>query len=114
MYYFSPSSKDREAWAAATRPLARTYAQYLAFVTVDSAAYPEMVSGLGVPGGMAGAGVSVSNPRMGQVFPMAGSGTEALESFITEISQGRVEPWDGVMRQEEEPKQSSDEPRDEL
>ncbi|KAM0276607.1 hypothetical protein ACHAQH_006564 [Verticillium albo-atrum] len=99
VYYASPSPADRQAHTDATRPLAQKYGEYLVFVTVDSSAYPEMVAGLGLAGGAAAKGLSVQNPRMGQVFPLPGSDggfeQEALDQFIVAISEGKVEPWNG-------------------
>lgn len=104
VYFFSPAEIDRRTWVDKARALARKYAEFLTFVVVDSAAYPEMVSGLGVPGGAAGAGLSVSNPGMGQVFTLPGTGAaptvDAVEKFIVAISQGQVQPWDGQLRED--------------
>lgn len=97
VYFASPSAADREAHREATRPLAQKYNEYLVFVTVDSSAHPDMMAGLGLDGGVSAKGLSVQNPRMGQVFPFAGSDSgfaqDALEKFIIEISEGKVEPW---------------------
>ncbi|KAM0330843.1 hypothetical protein ACHAQA_003798 [Verticillium albo-atrum] len=99
VYYASPSAADRETHREASRALAQKYSEYLVFVTVESSAYPEMVAGLGLAGGASAKGLSVQNPRMGQVFPLAGSDnnleTEAVEKFIVAISEGSVEPWTG-------------------
>ncbi|KAH6680019.1 hypothetical protein F5X68DRAFT_263695 [Plectosphaerella plurivora] len=106
VYYFSPSEDNRAAWVDKIRPMARKYVEFLTFVTVDSEAYPEMVTGLGVPGGAAGEGVSVSNPSVGQVFPFAGTGdaltVDAVDEFIVAISQGQVDPWDGQSKEDSE------------
>ncbi|CRK45877.1 hypothetical protein BN1723_016599 [Verticillium longisporum] len=100
VYFASPSAADREAHREATRPLAQKYNEYLVFVTVDSSAHPDMMAGLGLDGGASAKGLSVQNPRMGQVFPFAGSDSEyaqeILEKFIVAISEGKVEPWSGA------------------
>jgi protein disulfide-isomerase A1 len=105
VYFFSPDEVDRKNWVGAIRPLARRYAEYLTFVTVDSSEYPEIVTGLGVPGGAAATGLSLSNPGMGKVFPFPDTGElnlEAVEQFIVGISEGKIDAWDGQWRESTE------------
>lgn len=102
MYFFSPFEQDRTVYTDSVRPLARKYGEFLTFVTVDSASYPEMVAGLGLSGGTAGTGLSVQNPRMGQVFPFPATkpvASDVVEKFIVAISEGKVTPWDGQMEE---------------
>jgi protein disulfide-isomerase A1 len=93
--YFTDSEVDREEYVKATRALAKKYREYLAFVTVDTDEYPDMVAAMGHAPGATGV-LALQNPHNWQVFPLAGDVDPAsIEAFIVEISQGQVQPWDG-------------------
>ncbi|KAJ6441811.1 protein disulfide-isomerase [Purpureocillium lavendulum] len=108
VYYMSDDVGEREAYVAALRPVAKRFHEYLQFVTVDSSEFPAMSHALGVA---SNGGLAVQNLHTGQVYPFrareessAGSGAaarrgmptaEAVEDFITAISRGQVEPWNG-------------------
>ncbi|KAK8077056.1 hypothetical protein PG996_003226 [Apiospora saccharicola] len=98
VYYFSPSALEREEYAASMRAVARKYEEYLLFVTVDAAEYPDMVPMLGLRPEVLPA-VSVQNPSYGQVFPFDQTrpiSANIIEQFVTQIASGKVKPWDGT------------------
>ncbi|KAF6790333.1 protein disulfide isomerase [Colletotrichum musicola] len=95
VYFFARVDEYLEAWTSAVMPLAKKFHQYITFVTVDLNDYPEMPTHFGLPQNIDDA-VALQNPATGQVFPFAGEITiDAVEEFITDISEGKVEPWDG-------------------
>ncbi|KAL0938140.1 protein disulfide isomerase [Colletotrichum truncatum] len=95
VYFFARVEQYLDAWTSAVVPLAKKYHQYITFVTVDLSEYPEMPAMFGLPNGIEDA-VALQNPATGQVFPFTGEITiDAVEEFITDISEGKVEPWDG-------------------
>ncbi|KAF9872010.1 protein disulfide isomerase [Colletotrichum karsti] len=95
VYFFARIEQYLDAWTSAVVPLAKKYHQYITFVTVDLTDYPEMPAMFGLPSGIEDA-VALQNPATGQVFPFTGEITiDAVEQFITDISEGNVEPWDG-------------------
>lgn len=96
--YIYTSDADREAYISAIRPLAKAYAEFLVFVTVDGGEYPDMAASLGHEGGARGV-LSVQNSRTGEVYPLDGGVSAAgVEGFILSISKGEVKAWDGVPR----------------
>ncbi|KAF6812105.1 protein disulfide isomerase [Colletotrichum plurivorum] len=95
VYFFARVDEYLEAWTSAAMPLAKKFHQYITFVTVDLNDYPEMPTHFGLPQNIDDA-VALQNPATGQVFPFTGEITiDAVEEFITDISEGKVEPWDG-------------------
>ncbi|KAI8964803.1 hypothetical protein F5Y11DRAFT_345255 [Daldinia sp. FL1419] len=102
VFYFSPSSTEREAYVAAMRSVAKIYKEYLSFVTVDANEYGDLAAPLGlVPGAFPA--LSVQNPMFGKVFPYPRGREitpEAIGAFLMDISQGKVEAWDGVLRED--------------
>lgn len=80
------------------KPLAKTYQEYLKFVTVDTTEYPDMSRAMGL---QLDKGLVVENTHNGQMFPYRGSSgdsvaEEDVAAFITAISQGSVQPWTGT------------------
>jgi len=74
--------------------MAKKYQEYLSFVTIDAGEYAHMAPALGLKAGMFPA-LAVQNPMYGQVFPYDQQRVitaEAVESFILDIVQGRVQP----------------------
>ena len=93
VYYFTSSAEDRSAYITALKPLAKTYKEYLNFVTVDVVEYGHMLPALGLPPGSDPA-LAVFNPMYGQVFPFTeGEITpKVVENFVMDIAQGKVQP----------------------
>jgi protein disulfide-isomerase A1 len=74
--------------------MAKKYQEYLSFVTIDAVEYAHMAPSLGLEAGIFPA-LAVQNPTYGQVFPYDQQRVitaEAVESFILDIVQGRVQP----------------------
>lgn len=84
------------------RPLAKKFAEYLVFVTVDASEYSEMLPMLGLAatthGSDSAPALAVQNPAYGQVFPFRGAtiSPQTVEQFVMDIVGGKVKPWDGV------------------
>jgi len=79
------------------RPLARKYREYLSFTTIDAAEYEDMRAALGLRRGDSG-GLSVQNPKNGEVFPYSGADAISLpvvEQFLVDIIQGKIKAWVG-------------------
>lgn len=93
VYYFTSSDQDRSAYIAALKPLAKTYREYLNFVTVDISEYGHMLPALGLAPDSDPA-LAVFNPMYGQVFPFQEDEItpKAVESFVMDIAQGKVQP----------------------
>ncbi|OWT43507.1 protein disulfide-isomerase [Pochonia chlamydosporia 170] len=97
VYYFTADESDRASYVNTMKPLAKTYQEYLKFVTVDSAEYADMSRAMGL---QSARGLVVENTHNGQFFPYPESGgkgmaAEEVGAFITAISQGSVQPWTG-------------------
>lgn len=97
VYYFTDDESDRASYVNTMKPLAKTYQEYLKFVTVDSAEYADMSRAMGL---QSERGLVVENTHNGQFFPYPESGgkgmaAEEVGAFITAISQGSVQPWTG-------------------
>ncbi|XXG96354.1 hypothetical protein Hte_002636 [Hypoxylon texense] len=98
VFYFAPSSADRDAYVDAMRSVAKMYKEYLEFVTVDTDEYGDLAAPLGLAPGKFPA-LSVQNPMYGQVFPYPRSKkitAELVGGFLMDIVQGKVQPWDGT------------------
>lgn len=111
MYFFTSDHKRRDEYSSDLRQLARNFQEYLIFVTVDSKEYPDMLVGLGLPRDVSEA-LALQNPQTGQVFPYIGKAdAKSVETFIVDISEGNVQPWDGQssMAQQDEVQSSHDE-----
>ena len=92
MYYFAKTNKKREKYIASITPLAKKFAEYLSFVTVDAVEYGHMLPALGLKQGT-DEGVAVFNPMYGQAFPFRGKiNADSVEAFVMEIVQGKVQP----------------------
>lgn len=114
VHFFYESAAARRAYAGAVRPLARTYAEYLTFTTIDGAEYGEaMLGALGLSSSARRGRLllAVQNPATGAVYPWTGTGAyahvdtadtadmaalaAAVERFLVEIIQGAIPPWTG-------------------
>ncbi len=79
------------------RPLAKSFIEFMNFVTVDSNEYGHMRPQLGLDEGSLPALV-VYQPNIGQAFPFHQKRSiipEAVEKFIHEIAEGKVVPFEG-------------------
>ncbi|KAF4941330.1 Protein disulfide-isomerase [Colletotrichum fructicola] len=95
VYFFASDHERREEYSSDIRQLARNFREYLNFVTVDSSEYSDMLLGLGLPKDVSEA-LALQNSQTGQIFPYIGKlDTKSVESFIVDISEGNVQPWDG-------------------
>ncbi|EQB44237.1 hypothetical protein CGLO_17031 [Colletotrichum gloeosporioides Cg-14] len=95
VYFFASDHKRREEYSSDIKQLARNVQEYLNFVTVDSSEYADMLVGLGLPRDVSEA-LALQNPQTGQTFPYIGKlDAKSVESFIFDISEGNVQPWDG-------------------
>ncbi|KAK2591475.1 hypothetical protein QQS21_010821 [Conoideocrella luteorostrata] len=113
VHYFTNDKSDRDLYVEKMRPLAKTYQEYLTFVTVDVTEYQDMPRAMGLKSDK---GLVVENTRNGQVFPFRGSSgpinAEDIETFITAISRGKIPSWTG---QDKSPGSlGTEEARDEL
>ena len=98
VHYIPSSDADKEAYTFAIRSLAKKYAEFLVFVTVDGEEYPDMAASLGHESNAKGV-LSVQNSRTGEVYPWDGGiSAEEVEGFILKISKGEVKAWDGRQR----------------
>lgn len=87
------------------RPLARKYAEYLLFGTIDTNEYPDTTLLFGHQAGLAGV-LSVHNPRNGDIFPYVGGkdiSADVIEAFLVDIINGKVKPWPGQLAGERSP-----------
>lgn len=111
VHYLTSSDEDRESYVSAMRALAKKYKEFLIFVTTDVTEYPDMLPMTGHRPGSDSV-LSVVNTKSGSVFPYRGKSItpETVEAFLTEISSGKVKPWDGTW-EAVEPEQAK---RDEL
>ncbi|KAL0940213.1 uncharacterized protein CTRU02_202976 [Colletotrichum truncatum] len=95
VYFFTSDDKRRDEYIVAIRSLAKRFQEYLSFVTVDSAEYPDMSSQLGLAEDEKGS-LALQNPQTGQAFPHSGKITaQEVEQFIVDISEGKVQAWNG-------------------
>ncbi|KAI1804565.1 thioredoxin-like domain-containing protein [Daldinia bambusicola] len=114
VFFFSPSAAERDAYARAMLSVAKMYREYLSFVTVDAREYEGLAAPLGLAPGAYPA-VSVQNPMFGKVFPYRrgrGKGDitpESIGAFLMDISQGKVEAWDGTTVSVEEGEEGGEE-----
>lgn len=118
VHYLTSSDEDRESYISAMRALAKKYKEFLIFVTTDVSEYPDLLTMTGHRAGSESV-LSVIKPNnAGSVFPYRGEHItpETVEAFLTEISSGKVKPWDGTWPEEEEEagKSEQDSKRDEL
>lgn len=93
VYYFAPTSQDRETYRESLKPLAKKFKEYLNFVTVDAVEYGHMLPALGIQDTGSPA-LAVFNPMYGQAFPYDQKKItpETVESFVMDIVQGKVQP----------------------
>ncbi|PTB66391.1 hypothetical protein BBK36DRAFT_1118911 [Trichoderma citrinoviride] len=101
VFYFTNNEADREAYVKALKPVARRYAEFLQFVTVDSREYPDMPLNLGV---RSTGGLAVQNVHNGQIYRFRGDAVSSgqVDQFIVAISEGRAQPWDGALDEDDE------------
>jgi protein disulfide-isomerase A1 len=98
VYYFARTEDERNEYKALLKPLAKKYKEYLSFVTVDAVEYEHMIPALGLQDGSLPA-LAVFNPMYGQAFPYDQGRKikpEAVESFVLDIVQGKVQPYGSV------------------
>ncbi len=98
MYYLTESSEERDSYVDSMRPVAKKYREFLNFVTVDANEYGDLTQPLGLPE-LTFPALAVQNPVYGQVFPYppgAEITPEAVDGFVIAISQGQVQPWNGI------------------
>lgn len=97
VHYFTVDDEDREAYTSAMRSLAKTYKDYLLFVTTDVNEYPDMPAMTGHRPGAQNV-LSVVNTVKGGVYPFRGKEITAdtVTAFLKEVSSGKVKAWDGV------------------
>ncbi|CAK7235367.1 tRNA (adenine(58)-N(1))-methyltransferase non-catalytic subunit trm6 [Sporothrix curviconia] len=111
VHFLYRTSDERRAHAAAVRPLAQTYADYLVFTTIDVREHGDaMVSSLGLGEAFRDKKnakrplLAVQNPSNGDVFPFRDSGENegtkgaplnaaVIEKFLMDIIQGVIQPW---------------------
>ncbi|KAH9218735.1 thioredoxin-like domain-containing protein [Leptodontidium sp. 2 PMI_412] len=93
VYYFTSSDEDRSAYIASVKPLAKTYKEYLNFVTVDIVELGHMLPALGLAPDSEAA-LAVYNPMYGQAFPFNEDEItpKAVENFVMDIAQGKIQP----------------------
>ncbi|KAG4440185.1 hypothetical protein IFR05_004330 [Cadophora sp. M221] len=93
VYYFTSSDEDRATYIASIKPLAKTYKEYLNFVTVDIVELGHMLPALGLAPDSETA-LAVYNPMYGQAFPFNQDEitSKAVESFVMDIAQGKIQP----------------------
>lgn len=98
VHYITSSDEDRESYVGAIRPLAKRYREYLLFVTTDVNEYPDILALTGHVLGSRSV-LSVVNPTNGGVFPFRGKDitSDTVEGFLSDVSSGKVKPWDGVL-----------------
>lgn len=99
--YFFATEESRETYIETMRPLAKRYAEYLIFTTIDANEYPEFGPGLGLG---EGTGVSVMNPANGDVFPYLRPeriSVATIEEFLIDIINGKVKPYGSELSEEE-------------
>jgi protein disulfide-isomerase A1 len=98
VYYFARTEEERNEYRTLLKPLAKKYKEYLSFVTVDAVEYGHMIPTLGLQDGSSPA-LAVFNPMYGQAFPYDQGRKikpEAVESFVLDIVQGKVQPYGSV------------------
>lgn len=98
MYYLASMPQERAAYVESIRPVAKKYKEFLNFVTVDANEYEDLTRPLGLPDWTFPA-LAVQNPVYSQVFPFPSGGKitpETVEGFVIDISQGKVQPWNGI------------------
>ena len=82
--------------------MARQYAEYLSFVTVDAVEYAGMAPALGLRPGVFPA-LAVQNPSAGQVFPFEQGKkitAQIVDTYVLDIVEGRVKPGPRSQQQE--------------
>lgn len=103
VHYFVSADEDRDAYVADIKPLAKKFKDYLIFATTDVTQYPEMPAVMGHQAASTKV-LAVSSPSTGGVYPYRGRKnltSAVVESFLNDISAGKVKPWDGVTTPEE-------------
>ena len=98
VYYLARTEKELNEYKTLLKPLAKKYKEYLSFVTVDAVEYGHMIPALGLQAGSSPA-LAVFNPMYGQAFPYDQGRNirpEAVESFVLDIVQGKVQPYGSV------------------
>ena len=93
VYYFAPTSQDRETYRETLKPLAKKFKVYLNFITVDAVQYGHMLPALGIQDTGSPA-LAFFNPMYGQAFPYDQKKItpETVETFVMDIVQGKVHP----------------------
>ena len=94
-YIFVSNDAQRTSLRRKLYPIAKTYKDYVNFVTIDSEDYGHMAAGLGLSENHYPA-FTVYSAWKDQVFPLPQTQTvavETVEAFLLEILQGQREPW---------------------
>jgi protein disulfide-isomerase A1 len=97
VHFFVSSTEERQEYVTEILPLAKKYAEYLHFTTIDVGEYPEMLQVYGHRPGATKV-LSVYQPSTGSIFPYQGTdkvAVAAVERFLMDIIEGRVKPWSG-------------------
>ncbi len=96
MHYLT-AGKDKDAFRAAIRPLAKQYKDYIQFAITDLAEYPEMLATFGLDA-RAKTGLALQNPSSGEMFPYRGGKTATaavVDAFLNDIVDGKIQPLTG-------------------
>ena len=94
-YIFVSNDAHRISLRRKLDPIAKTYKDYVNFVTIDSEEYGHMAASLGLSGNHYPA-FTVYSAWKDQVFPFPRTQrieVETIEAFLLEILQGQREPW---------------------
>ena len=95
-YIFVSNDAQRISLRRKLYPIAKTYKDYVNFVTIDSEEYGHMATSLGLSGNHYPA-FTVYSAWKDQVFPFSQTQhveLETVETFLLEILHGQREPWD--------------------
>ncbi|KAJ9603980.1 protein disulfide-isomerase precursor [Cladophialophora chaetospira] len=98
-YIFVSNDSQRASLRRELHPVAKTYKDYVNFVTIDSEEYGHMAVSLGLSGNHYPA-FTVYSAWKDQVFPFSQAqpikveAVEAVEAFLLEILQDQRKPWD--------------------
>jgi len=94
-YIFVSDDADRISLRRELYLVAKTYKDYVNFVTIDSEEYGHMATSLGLSGNQYPA-FTVYSAWKDQVFPFPQTQrveVETVEAFLLEILHGQREPW---------------------
>lgn len=101
LYIFTSSEEQRDAARDGLAELAKQFAEYIAFVTVDTLLFPDMAAALGLKtqaGQAAGPALALQNPQHGMIFAFDSKKDITMESvgqWISDIAEGKIRPTSG-------------------